>query len=259
MGLELLERDEISRVLFHPRHELSRPGFGSHGQVVRFPIEDQVSLGGRLYTATPETVVILYFHGNGEIAADYDELSQFYRRLGASLLVVDYRGYGQSTGTPRASSLISDAIAVYRQCRDPASSLGLAGRRLFVMGRSLGSAAALAIAEQAGEDLAGLILESGFADTLGLIRRLGGVLPIGADEARDGFGNLARIGTVTVPTLIIHGEEDRIIPFADAEALFQAAAAPDKRLVRIALAGHNDLLFVALPQYFQAIADLLKR
>ena len=123
------------------------------------------------------------------------------------------------------------------------------------MGRSLGSAAAIEIASGASE-IAGLILDSGFAYTFPLIQRLGGPR-LDADEDSDGFGNLAKIARVTVPTLIIHGQRDRIIPVGDARALYDQSGAPQKQLLTVPGAGHNDLLAVDPAGYFGAIRSFV--
>ena len=259
MGFDLLDQPEIGAVLFHPRPEYPGVPETAEERTVRFTSAEGGVIGGRLYAAGPAAPVILFFHGNGEIASDYDDLAPLYRQLGLTLLVVDYRGYGISTGQPTASGLVADALAVFDQAPAVLAAAGLTPKRLLVMGRSMGSAAALAVAEAKGTALAGLIIESGFADSLPLVERLGGRLPPGANEGRDGFGSLARIARVTVPTLIIHGAEDWIIPFSDGQRLYEAAGAADKRLLRIDGAGHNDLMMVGVKAYFQAIAALALR
>jgi fermentation-respiration switch protein FrsA (DUF1100 family) len=128
---------------------------------------------------------------------------------------------------------------------------------VWIMGRSLGSAAALEVVDAAGPENppAGLIIESGFAYTFALIERIGFVQLADAFESRDGFGNLEKIARCRLPTLIIHGERDWIIPFSDGEALFEASAAAKKTLLPIPGAGHNDLMMVGQKAYFEAIAQ----
>jgi hypothetical protein len=120
------------------------------------------------------------------------------------------------------------------------------------MGRSLGSAAAIEVAAHAGEQLAGLIVESGFADTFALLSRLAVWLE-GATEDQDGFSNATKISRITIPTLIIHGQDDLLIPAADGQELYRRSAAEHKQLVLIPGAGHNDLMMAGRDQYFRAI------
>jgi pimeloyl-ACP methyl ester carboxylesterase len=250
--LPVLDEPEVQRVLFHPRREEDWDLLPTGVRSVTIPVELSVHIGGRFYPAGPEAPLILYFHGNGEIAADYDDLAPLYIRLGISLLVVDYRGYGASSGAPTASNLLSDAVAVFDRLDDALESRGAMLSRLYVMGRSLGSAAAIAVAGHAGDRLAGLIIESGFADTFALLARLG-LRVTGADEERDGFGNAAKMGRIGTPKLVIHGQNDVLIPVTDGQELHRRSAATDKRLVLIPGAGHNDLLWVGRAAYFEAI------
>jgi fermentation-respiration switch protein FrsA (DUF1100 family) len=248
--ISILDRPEILDVLFHPR-SLRGPIYSTtRVRLVDLPVEPGLFLGGRLYPASASAPLILYFHGNGEIAADYDDLAPLYIRLGISLLVVDYRGYGRSGGQPSASNLLSDAVASLDLLAGVARENGIAPQRLYVMGRSLGSAAAIHLADQRPRSLAG------FADDFALLARLGLRLQIPAGPAQ-GFGNLEKIARLKLPTLVIHGESDTLIPFADGKALYERCGAAEKRLVTIPGGHHNDLMLVGTERYFGAIRDLV--
>ena len=249
--MNLLDQPQILRTLFYPRRDLlvSLP---AGVRLVTVEVEPGVTVGGRLYPAGPEAPAILYYHGNGEIAADYDGIAPLYTQMGITLLVMDYRGYGRSDGTPTAHNLLADAVAVFDAVGTVFEEKGLAPAQLYAMGRSLGSAAAIEVALHAGEQLAGLIVESGFADTFALLARLGLRIQ-DVDEARDGFGNPAKMERIATRTLIIHGQADVLIPASDGQALHRRCAAPDKHLVLIPGAGHNDLMMVGMSQYFGAI------
>jgi len=248
----ILDQPEALRVLFHPRREDEfgprRPGI----LTVTFEVEPGLHIGGRLCPAGHNAPAILYFHGNGEIAADYDAIAPLYTDLGITLLVVDYRGYGASGGRPTASHLLADAIHVFEDLGDVLAEHNLAPARLYIMGRSLGSAAAIEVARHAGDRLAGLIVESGFVDTFALLARLGLLLQ-GADEEWDGFDNAAKMETVQMPTLIIHGRNDVLLPARDGQELYRRSTAANKQLVLIPGAGHNDLLWVGRAVYLKAI------
>jgi hypothetical protein len=196
--------------------------------------------------------LILYYHGNGEIADDYDDIASLYTRLGISLLVMDYRGYGASGGSPTSSTLLTDAVAVFGALTQICDQHHLKPARLYVMGRSLGSVTAIEIAQHAGETLAGLIIESGFSDTFGLLMRLG-LQVQGAEEGQHGFGNAFKMEQVHIPTLILHGQSDVLIPPTDGQDLYRHCAATTKHLVLIPGAGHNDILMTGMTVYFDAI------
>jgi pimeloyl-ACP methyl ester carboxylesterase len=257
MPQPILDRPEIQRVLFYPRREDAWAADSPTARHVAVEVEPGVRIGGRLYAAKPSAPLILFFHGNGEIAADYFDIAPAYTQLGIGLLVMDYRGYGTSDGQPSASHLLSDAVAVFDATGRLCAENGLAPSQIYVMGRSLGSAAAIEIAVHVQEQLAGLIIESGFADTFGLLARMGARVP-GAQEEQDGFANAAKISRVGLRTLIIHGQSDVLIPATDARELFRRSAAQDKQLVLIPGAGHNDLMWVGMTQYMDAIRSFVK-
>jgi hypothetical protein len=255
----VLDQPAVLRVMFYPRR--SWPGISLVSSVHdgRVEVEPGVSVGYSLHLAGSEAPLILYFHGNGEIARDYDGIAPLYTSLGISLLVADYRGYGWSGGFPTASSLVHDAPLVFEALGQMLEEAGYeVPQRVFVMGRSLGSAAAIEVACHHQEAIAGLIIESGFAHTLRLLARLGMVLE-NLDETQDVFANLTKIGQISLPTLVIHGRADMLIPASEGVALYEGSAAPDdkKRLLVIPGAGHNDLLAVGAATYFEAIRDFV--
>jgi len=257
-GRPILERQDVQRVLFHPRPDSRFSRVPPGVALVSVPVEPQVVLRGRLHSAGTSAPLILLFHGNGEIAADYDDLAPFYARLGISLLVMDYRGYGASDGTPTATNLLTDARVVFESLQGVLAERGLSPERTFVMGRSLGSAPALEVAVSAASRTQGLVIESGFARTFALLSRLG-LSVRGAREESDGFGNLAKAAQIICPTLVIHGQRDSLIPCSEGRALYRQCSATDKRLVIIPNANHNDLLVHGLGLYFEAIRTLIVR
>lgn len=257
--LDILDRPEVLGVLFHPRREAGVPRLGAGSHTVRLPVADGIHVGGKIFTSRPKAPVILYFHGNGEIASDYEAIAPLYTRLGLTLFVIDYRGYGVSDGSPTATALLADARASFAAAPGVMAERGVEAGPLFVMGRSLGSAAALEIVDTVQDGIAGLILESGFAHTFPLIERLGFIRLSEANEASDGFGNLDKIGRCTLPTLIIHGERDFIIPISDGQDLYEASPAADKQLLAVPGAGHNDLMLVGRKSYFETIAQFCNR
>lgn len=254
-----LERPEVRAVIFHPRRD-TVPGPPPGGMQVAIPVAGPVSLGARFHPGADRGPCVLFFHGNGEIASDYDDLAPFFLRAGAALLVVDYRGYGRSGGIPGIASLLADSHAVLEYAARRMGGEGHGGPWI-VMGRSLGSAAALEIAAARPDLVKGLIIESGFAHGAALAQRLGlDVRRLGiAPELEGAFDHLAKIGRCRQPTLILHGEQDHIIPLADARELYDASPADEKRLLVIPAADHNSLLTHGLEAYFEALGRLVER
>jgi pimeloyl-ACP methyl ester carboxylesterase len=253
-----LDVPEVLLRLFHPRPEssLAAPPAGSRDLLI--PVADRVVVGARLHPAAAFAPTLLFFHGNGEIVADYDELAPFYQRLGVNFLPVDYRGYGRSTGEPTVTAMMRDGHAILAYVRQWLPEMGYQGP-LMVMGRSLGSASALELAAAYPEELAALIIESGFALAGPLLQLLGVDLAAVKFHEKIGFRNVDKIKAYTGPTLIIHAEHDQIIPLSDGQMLYDASGAADKTFLTIPHANHNDILFQGLAEYLAAIKRLAGR
>ncbi|MCB9452604.1 MAG: alpha/beta fold hydrolase [Anaerolineaceae bacterium] len=254
---KLLDNPLIVNNLFYPR--AARPGDDNppHIHDGTIPVEEEgVALGYRLYGHTADAPVLLYFHGNGEIASDYDSMATLFHEAGVSLLVVDYRGYGWSTGKPLISTLLSDAETVLQAVPDIVQRAGITNKALFLMGRSLGSAPASHLASRHAAALKGVIIESGFAHEPSLFQRL--MIPENLlKQVPSVFGNVGKIAGSRLPLLVIHGEKDTLIPVENGQALFDTSPAEVKMLLRIPGAGHNDLLIYGLGPYFAAIAQFV--
>jgi uncharacterized protein len=256
-GAGMIDIDDpaVSHVVFHPRKE----GWGHSPGGMRTETQcGDAVVGGYLYVYEPGNAIMLFFHGNGEIAADYDSLADLYTACGVSFWVVDYRGYGRSTGTPSYTQMFADAEAILKDIPAAGRIAGKRFDKVLVMGRSLGSASAIYLGSTRPEELHGLLLDSPFADGPGLIQRLGGPR-LGAVKIPPSIDNLELMKLCTLPTLIIHGTEDRIIPISDAKALYGACKSETKRLVEIRGAGHNDILLRGLETYRSEIRDHVLR
>jgi alpha-beta hydrolase superfamily lysophospholipase len=255
-----LDQTAVTAYLLRPSSERDLP-VPEGVRKVEVRIDKRVRLAGRLHVAKPDSPLLLYFYGNGEIAQNYDSFARYYTQLGLSMLIFDYRGYGASTGKPSGSALLRDATAVFDKLPKLCKAEKLAPKQTFVMGRSLGSAVAIEVASHAGRKIDGLILDSAFADTMRLLKTLGcrNKVLAGKSEKKHGFDNAAKLRKVRCPTLLIHGDSDRIIPVAEARKLFEASDAPEsaKRLLVIEAAGHNTLLRLGAKDYFAAIEKLV--
>jgi hypothetical protein len=259
-----LDRPEVVRFLFHPRRSPAglQPAPGAETMEipgiadVAFPVDDGVGVSARFYLEDRGCPNILFFYGNGEIAADYDELGPVYNRMGINFLAVDYRGYGRSSGTPTTTAMMRDCHALFARVADWLKRHAFSGP-LFVMGRSLGSASAIELANAHPDGVSGLIIESGFALAAPLLRRLGiDPAAVGFKE-ETAFRHIEKIGRWHKPLLVIHAEFDHIIPFADGQALFDACPSPRKELLRIPGADHNSLFLHGLDAYLSAVARLV--
>jgi pimeloyl-ACP methyl ester carboxylesterase len=251
----ILDVPEVLAPLFHPRPEFRLSGKPAAGQDILIPVAPDAAVGARWHAADPAAPALLFFHGNGEIVADYDELAPFYLSQGVNFLPVDYRGYGRSTGSPTVSAMMADCHEIFAFVRKWLPEQGYTGP-LLLMGRSLGSASVLELAASYPEAVAGLIVESGFALAGPLLELLGVDLNAIGFQETAGFRNVDKIASYPGPTLIIHAEYDHIIPFSDGQALYDASPARDKTLLRIPNANHNDILLQGFAEYMAAIKAL---
>jgi pimeloyl-ACP methyl ester carboxylesterase len=217
----ILDRSEICTRIFYPRPEVGSSSKGKSESDILIPVAGQAQIGAKFHVGNKAGSLILFFHGNGEIAADYNDVAFYYRTMGINFVVVDYRGYGRSTGRPTVSSMMGDCHGIFEFVNRWRHSHGYHGS-LIVMGRSLGSASALELASVYPSQVDGLIIESGFAFTEPLLQLLGiHTRAIGFEESTS-FGNLFKAASYQGPALFIHAEYDDLIPYS-----FQQKNDPD--------------------------------
>jgi fermentation-respiration switch protein FrsA (DUF1100 family) len=249
------DRPEILMTLFHPRPEWPVSEARREIKEILFPVEEDVVVGGRFHLAGKLRPNILFFHGNGEIVADYDDIGNLYVRGGMNFLPVDYRGYGRSTGIPTITNMMRDAHVIFDHVLSWLSENGYEGG-LIAMGRSLGSASALELSAHYGNQIDGLAIESGFAYAGPLLQLLGVSMEALGLREEQGFSNLDKIRRFAKPTLIIHGEQDHVIPFSEGQALYEASPASGKKILMIPGANHNDIFLRGMGEYMAAVKAL---
>lgn len=254
----LLDDTNVVSVLFHPRKESQSIAWPDNVQHLLIPVSSDVALGAAFHHTDKKAPVILFFHGNGEIVADYNEIGMLYTREKINFFPVDYRGYGRSSGRPGVAAMVADSLKVFDFTQKWMADNSYTGN-LVVMGRSLGSACALEIAARRQNNFAGLIIESGFARMLPLLRLLG-LAPerLGLSE-EIGFQNINKISDYNKALLVIHAEYDHIIPFADGRELFDACPSADKRFLKIDQADHNTIFYYGFEPYLREVKSFLDR
>jgi len=180
----------------------------------------------------PGRALLLYFHGNGGSLLNRRDRVRMLTQDGRGLLIVSYRGYSGSTGTPSETGLREDA----RAARDWLSSYE--PQRIVLYGESLGTGVAVRLATE--RQVGGIILDAPYTSTADVANGLFWYLPV-ALLMRDQFRSIDRIGDIRVPLLVMHGEADSVIPIALSERLFRAANEP-KRYLRLPGVGHELIL-----------------
>ncbi|MHA2031940.1 MAG: alpha/beta hydrolase [Candidatus Kariarchaeaceae archaeon] len=236
----------ITNILFYPRKTSKPQSLPAHIQTLEFEIHSKITLGGILFTKNKSLPTILLFHGNGEIAEDYMYFYELYHQCNLNLAVIDYRGYGFSTGQPFFTSLIHDAPLVYNDFNKWIQENDYL-TQIYVMGRSLGSVCASEIGAQNPSNLVGVIFESGFASLANMMYRLMGYRLKETDkEIISVNSNDTRMRKIERPTLVMHGTHDRIIPYSEGELIVSSLInSKSTKFVSIDGAGHNDIFSFA--------------
>lgn len=252
-----MDRPEVQRILFHPR-TAERTLLPAGAEDIDIEVEPGVVIGCRFFSAGKDKPTILFFHGNGEIVADYDLIGPEYVRYGLNVLVTDYRGYGWSGGEPSFSALLADSHVLYAELQRILAERGYRPT-IFIMGRSLGSAPAIELAWKYNEEISGLIIESGFAETLPLAETLGADMSAMNVTEEQTFNNVGKIKMVTKPTFLLHGQRDTLIPLWQAEKLHADSGARIKELQVVPGADHNSLISIGGKYYFMAIQQFIEK
>jgi len=194
---------------------------------------------------------VLFFHGNaGNISHRLDYLLMFHR-LRHSTLIVDYRGYGRSTGTPSEEGTYRDAAAAWRWLT---ATRGVLPEQIVVYGESLGAAVASWLA--AREAPRALVLASTFTSATDLGAEVYPFLPVRL-ISRFRYDNVANLKAVRAPVLVVHSRGDDIVPYAHGKALYDAAGEP-KSFLELA-GGHNDGFVFMRPEWVAALDAFLEQ
>jgi pimeloyl-ACP methyl ester carboxylesterase len=254
----LLDHPDILMVLFHPRPEWQGSSTPTNARDLMIPVTGDVSIGARFHFSHPSSPNLLFFHGNGEIVADYDDIAPLFNGAGLNFLAVDYRGYGRSTGEPTVTAMLQDSHVIFQFTLTWLLDHGYTGP-VLVMGRSLGSASAIELAAHHEARIGGLIIESGFA-RVGPLLRLFGIDPerIGFKEEA-GLRQTEKIRGFCKPTLVIHAERDHLIPFEEGLRLYEACGSKDKTMLKIRNADHNNIFLMGMNEYLNALGVIVEK
>jgi fermentation-respiration switch protein FrsA (DUF1100 family) len=220
-------------MLYHPDPRLVAPDpAGPPVQVIRLATSDGQRLVAWYAPAAAGKPTLLYFGGNGDsLSGDADRLRQIIDQ-GVGVLDVGYRGYSGSTGKPTEAGLHLDADAAYAWL-----AARVPPQQIVIAGHSLGTGVAVRLAAE--HPARALVLESPFTSAMAVAERLLPWAPVSL-LMQDRFESDQWIGKVHMPVLIVHGDRDRTIPFAQGQALYALANQP-KTFVRAPGGGHDDL------------------
>jgi fermentation-respiration switch protein FrsA (DUF1100 family) len=223
------------RLIYHPPETVARTpeSVGFHeASGIRIRTKDGEQLVAWFAPPEGEKPIVIFFHGNAEVLA---QRTPRFRKLvegGIGLLAVSFRGYAGSTGTPSEAGLLADGEAAYTfvSARYPSN-------RIAVWGFSLGSGVAVRLA--AAHDIGKLVLEAPYTSILEIGQSMFPFMPVGL-LMQDRFLSIDHIKDVHAPLLLLHGEQDNVVPISLGKRLFEAANEP-KRFVLFPEGTHINL------------------
>lgn len=234
-------------LLFYPRSSNPKIESRYRDYTISFEVQDAELHGWFFPAANPKAPALVYYGGNGqELSESIDDI----RALGDySYVIVNYRGYGRSTGSPSEKALKSDALVIL----DSLESQGrMSLANSFILGRSLGSGIATHVA--ANRKTKGLILVSPFDSIEAIASDLYFFLPV-RWFIRHPFRSIDYVDRIDVPTLVIKAQVDRVIPLRYSDALIKAWKYP-LEVVQLEGTSHN---YIQTEDYVKTINRFIQR
>ena len=241
------------RIMYFPSHDVPPPAqVGlARAETVTFRTADGLILHG-WFVPAPErgATTLIVFNGNAGNRSYRTDLAGRLAAQGLAVLLFDYRGYGENSGSPTEEGLALDALAARNYVLSRAD---VTPSRVVYFGESLGSGVAVRLAVE--HPAAAVVLRSPFTSFVDVGRVHYGWLPVGL-LLRDRYASIDRIRQINSPLLVIAGSSDTIIPVGQSRRLFDTAREP-KRLVIVEGADHNDESVAAGPEVVAAVASFL--
>lgn len=237
------------KFIFYPsaRIETTPRDAGLDFEDVNFSTQDRVLLHGWFIPHPAARSTLVWFHGNaGNIGHRVDNIKLLHDKVRVNVFIFDYRGYGRSQGqiSEEGSYLDGEAALEFVSKR-----FAVERNRTILFGRSLGAAVATEMANRFESQ--GLILESPFVSIREMARAVFPFLPIGP-LLKTRYDVREKIRRIKTPLLVLHGDRDEVVPFAQGKMVFDAAPEP-KTFFTISGAGHNDTYLIGGERYFQQL------
>lgn len=247
----------VRKFLYYPEtyeRNAPLPPYVQGAEEVWLPSSDGNEIHGLYWPARANRPTILFFHGNAQSVFEWALIRDEFSPLDCGLLLIDYPGYGKSTGQPHEEALYAAGHAALQWL---INNLENEQKNIIVFGKSLGGGVA---AEIVGKNSAvlGLILESTFRSIPSVLSQLLPMIPAGSVLKSENYDTAAKIGAIDLPLLLVHGVNDELIPLREAKELFGLANEP-KQLYLVERAGHNDVSIQAGPEYGRTLRQWLDK
>ncbi len=251
--LALLAEQQVNSVAFVPRSSKIQvlPAQNYSAQELSLRTEDGLAIRAFLMGTPEDDRFVLFFPGNYGSVTQRFGFAEEIRALGFGVLLMEYRGYGDSEGRPTEHGVYLDAEAALSYLVD---TLLVPKARIVLYGRSLGSVVAVQLAVEGG--FAGAVLVSPVSCASDVARAMG--LGLLAPFVRRRFNTVDKVTGLDCPLVVFHGTLDEVLPAAMGRAVYEAACEP-KELRLIDGAGHNDLIIVAADRFWIPFAEFLDR
>ena len=239
------------RLLYFPAREMvaSPADYGFEYETVRVVTDDGITLHGWWLPCPGARATVLFFHGNAGNVSYWIEATLCYRQRGWNVLLVDYRGYGLSEGSPSEEGTCLDARAAWNHLVlerhvDPSS--------IVVIGRSLGGAVAMSLVQTVHPGA--VVLEATFTSVPDMVAHL---LPLPGARYLSAvqYPSLERVRHCHTSVMVAHSRDDEVVPYAHGCALFEAAPGP-KRFVELR-GGHNEAFYLCRETYLAALESFI--
>lgn len=242
----------VNSMAFYPRNTPEmRPDTQLLNATEMFiPSSENISLHAFFFPNDNSEEIILFLHGNSGNIYYRMDIVGVLREAGVNVLLIDYRGFGLSTGSPSEKGMYEDSVAAFQFIRN---QLGYDSKKIFILGRSIGSAAAIHVAS--GRDIGGLVLISPLASGKDVMNKFG--LWWLSWMVGSSFDNQSLAQDLTAPVIIVHGNKDRVVKIASGKKLYDAMPMTNKRFVEIEGAGHNNLMNLFEDRLWQTVSEFV--
>lgn len=245
----ILDHPVITQRVFFPRPAVSQP-------TLRIDVGG-AELGCHVRHADSAALTVIYFHGNGELAAECDlYFGGMFTDLGVNVCFAEYRGYGASGGKPALTGMLGDGERIV-------TALGVPPEQVVAFGRSLGSLYAVELARRLPQ-LGGIVLESGIADALDIWPLGEVVAQVGCNAADITEANSTclnqriKLQGYTGPLLVMHTANDQLVDPSHAQRLHTWGNGADKRLVLFPRGNHSTIFAANATNYRSEIRRFLR-
>ncbi|HNV48104.1 MAG TPA: alpha/beta hydrolase [Spirochaetota bacterium] len=244
-----------SSFVYYPDRAIVRypNAYGLAYESITLTTADRVRINAWWVPAGDGAPVALFFHGNaGNNSHRADHLALFHR-MGVSVFIVDYRGFGKSEGSPSERGTYEDARAAWAYLT---KERGIAPGRIVVFGQSLGGSVAAWLAREAAPGPGALILDSTFTAIADVARQSCLYYPLGWIILTYRYDTRAYVKGARCPVMVIHSREDELIHFSKGQRLYAEAPGP-KRFLEIR-GSHNTGFITSMREYERGIRDFIE-